>query len=452
MTSSDVNIASGSPAIPPSDLSIVIPCFNEEATIGEVLDQLARRFPEAELLVVDDGSTDGTAQRAGGRPQRAAFAARSKIAATGPRSARPARRPRDLTWSGSTPTASTGPTWWPRCSPGCRMCDCVIGARTGKSPAPWFRRCGVAAICWLARLLTLRYIPDLNCGLRAFRLDLLRRYLHLLPEGFSASATTTIVMLECGHRVAWTPIPSLARSGSSRLRLLRDGAGTLLLVVRLVVLLSPWKIFLPLAAGLSLLGLLAGIGWRMLGGRFSLLAAGLAARQRSGRVVGHRGPSPQPAVAAAAGSVATRPSRPTAACRSPAGLPRRNRIANRQRERRGPLQFLAGHEPAEHRRPQEFYRSQRRHRSMSARQSAACSRPDHLGDFQTDRVFLPGLGAFGTKNQFGPIAVGPGTVFLGRIPPGRQEPLGMALLAQQFLGVPRAAAAVRKASRPRRLM
>ncbi len=269
-----MTLPSGSPAIPSSDLSIVIPCFNEEETIGEVLDQLARRFPEAELLVVDDGSSDGTAQRAGGRA-----------------SVRLLRHPRNCGYGAAIRTACQAASrpyvvWFDADGQhGADMvaallarlpqCDCVIGARTGKGPAPWFHRCGVAAICWLARLLTLRHIPDLNCGLRAFRLDLLRRYLHLLPEGFSASATTTIVMLERGYRVAWTPIPTLARSGSSRLHLFRDGAGTLLLVVRLVVLLSPWKIFLPLAAGLSLLGVFAGIGRWMLGGGFFFVRVGL---------------------------------------------------------------------------------------------------------------------------------------------------------------------------------
>ena len=179
-------------------------------------------------------------------------------------------------------------------------CDCVIGARTGKSPLSWLRRGGVAAICWLARLLTLRRIPDLNCGLRAFRLDLLRRYLDLLPEGFSASATTTIVMLELGHRVAWTPIPALARAGSSRLRLFRDGAGALFLVVRLVVLLNPWRFFLPLAAGLSLLGLPAvARGW-LVGGRFSLAGAACRALRRAGLPGGAGGPGPQPPLARAA--------------------------------------------------------------------------------------------------------------------------------------------------------
>ena len=276
-----MTLTAGRPAIPSADLSIVIPCFNEEETIGEVLDQLARRFPEAELLVVDDGSSDGTAGRAGGcrgvrllrHPQNRGYGAAIRTACQA------ASRPY-VVWFDAD--GQHGADMVAALLTRLPDVDCVIGARTGKSPAPWFRRCGVAAICWLARLLTQRHIPDLNCGLRVFRLDLLRHYLHLLPKGFSASATTTIVMLECGHRVAWTPIPALARSGSSRLRLLRDGVGTLLLVLRLVLRLSPWKIFLPLAVGLSLLGLLAGSGRWLLGGgslfpaAMLLLCGGLA--------------------------------------------------------------------------------------------------------------------------------------------------------------------------------
>ncbi len=270
----DVTQVSGSPAIPSSELSIVIPCWNEEETIGAVLDQLARRFPEAELLVVDDGSTDGTALRAGDRTSvRLLRHSRNRGYGASIRTACQAASRPYVVWFDAD--GQHGADMVAALLARLPQCDCVIGARTGKSPAPWFRRCGVAMLCWLARLLTLRYIPDLNCGLRAFRLDLLRRYLHLLPEGFSASATTTIVMLQRGYRVAWTPIPTLARSGSSRLRLLRDGTSTLLLVVRLAVLLSPWRIFLPLAAGLSLLGLLAGIDAWMLAGRFSFAGAAL---------------------------------------------------------------------------------------------------------------------------------------------------------------------------------
>lgn len=269
------------PAIQDSDLSIVIPCFNEEQTIGEVLDQLARRFPTAELLVVDDGSSDATAACGVGRPRvRLLRHEHNRGYGASIRTGCEAATRTYVVWFDAD--GQHGADMVAALLARLPQVDCVIGARTGKSPAPWFRRYGVAAICWLARILLRRSIPDLNCGLRAFRLDLLRRYLHLLPKGFSASATTTIVMLECGHRVAWTPIPTLARSGSSRLRVIRDGGRTLLLVVRLVLCLSPWKIFLPLAAALGFLGLLAAHlpvcwgGWT-LGGRFILLPAGLVA-------------------------------------------------------------------------------------------------------------------------------------------------------------------------------
>ncbi len=264
------------PPIQDADLSIVIPCFNEGKTIGMVIDQLLGCFPRAELLVVDDGSTDQTARCAGMRPQvRLLRHEQNRGYGASIRTGCEAAARPYIVWFDAD--GQHGADMVAALLARLPQVDCVIGARTGRSPAPWFRRWGVAAICWLARILTWRRIPDLNCGLRAFRLDLLRRYLRLLPQGFSASATTTLVMLECGHRVAWTPIATLARSGSGRLQLLRDGGRTLLLVMRLVLLLNPWKIFLPLAAGLGFLGLFAGIARGMLGGRLSFLPAGLVA-------------------------------------------------------------------------------------------------------------------------------------------------------------------------------
>jgi hypothetical protein len=136
----------------------------------------------------------------------------------------------------------------------------------------------------------MRSIPDLNCGLRIFRRELLLHYIDLLPQGFSASATTTLAMLECGYRVAWAPIDRLSRSGSSRLRVVRDGLRTLWLVVRLVTLFSPWKVFGPLL--ILCAGAAAICGWKyaaivggiiLVGGAVAWVRSRFARRQFSGQ-------------------------------------------------------------------------------------------------------------------------------------------------------------------------
>ena len=368
---------SGNRAIEACDVSIVIPCLNEEETIGEVIEQLARRFPEAELLVVDDGSSDGTARRAGDRPQ-----------------VRLLRHPRNRGYGAAIRTACEAATrpyvvWFDADGQhGAEMvaallarlpqCDCVIGARTGKSPAPWFRRSGVAAICWLARLLTLRSIPDLNCGLRAFRLDLLRRYLHLLPEGFSASATTTLVMLECGHRVLWTPIPTLARSGSSHLRVFRDGTRHAAAGGAAGRPLEPLE-DLPSPGGGAIASRPAG--------RKRLVDAG----RRAGLVAGDRCPRSQPAMAAAAGSVASaiftpkrRVSEPNRACRSERGL----RIASDSVV--GPCNFSPGTSQRSNVGPRSSTGPKGEPFKLGTSNLRPSSRPGHLGDLQMDRVVLLG--------------------------------------------------------------
>jgi hypothetical protein len=137
--------------------------------------------------------------------------------------------------------------------------DMVIGERGRSSFQHRRRRPGKWLLGMLARFLTGRRIPDLNSGLRAMRRDMITRYLHLLPDGFSASTTMTIAALKRGRPVVWVPITAGSPLGDSQVHVLRDGFGTVLLILRLITLFDPLRIFLPAAALFLITGFISGV-------------------------------------------------------------------------------------------------------------------------------------------------------------------------------------------------
>ena len=136
-----------------------------------------------------------------------------------------------------------------------RDLDMVVGARVGKmakiplirKPAKWF-------LNKLANYLAEYEIPDLNSGLRVMKKETVKKYLNILPEGFSFTTTITLAMLTNGYRVQFEPIEYFHRSGSSKIRPIYDTLNFIQLIIRTILLFRPLKIFLPL----SLLMLLTG--------------------------------------------------------------------------------------------------------------------------------------------------------------------------------------------------
>jgi hypothetical protein len=107
----------------------------------------------------------------------------------------------------------------------------------------------------LASYLVGRHVPDLNSGLRVIKRDVLMRYLHLTPPGFSFTSTITLALLSSGYSVAFEPVQYLPRAGTSKLKA-RHFGDFLLLVVRAIVLFNPLKVFLPLGALVFAVGLI----------------------------------------------------------------------------------------------------------------------------------------------------------------------------------------------------
>jgi glycosyltransferase involved in cell wall biosynthesis len=239
------------------ELAVIVPAYNEIAgiaqTLGLVHDVLARFDRSSEVIVVDDGSADGTGEAAAACGARVivhevnrGYGAALKTGILNTHAAAVAIIDADATYP-----ADAIPRLYERLA----HADMAVGARQLRSEGvAWIRRPGKWLLNRFASYLVGRRIPDLNSGLRIVRRDALLRYLHLLPTGFSFTSTITMALLANGHAVAYEPIDYVKRTGRSKIRA-SHFASFMLLVVRAIVLFNPLKVFLPLGALLFLLGL-----------------------------------------------------------------------------------------------------------------------------------------------------------------------------------------------------
>jgi len=236
-------------------LSIILPAKNESACLGPLLLRLREQAPEAELILVDDGSTDDTpriAREHGARVIRHPYSLGNGAAVkSGARAATgeilvfmdadgqhdPADIPRLLA------TLNAGH-------------DMVVGARGRGSQASLGRALANGFYNAFASLMTGHRIQDLTSGFRAVRADHFRRFLYLLPNGFSYPTTITMAFFRTGYPVAYVPIHAGPRQGRpSHLHPLRDGVRFLLILFKVATLYSPLKVFFPVSGALFFTGL-----------------------------------------------------------------------------------------------------------------------------------------------------------------------------------------------------
>jgi glycosyltransferase involved in cell wall biosynthesis len=236
----------------PSSVSIVIPAYNEADVIGGVVGGLRASAPWREIIVVDDGSRDST-------PATAAVAGAIVITHPYNKGNGAAVKTGIRRATGEFVLIIDGDGQHPP-EDACRIVsrlgeyDLVIGARSASTQATHTRRFGNQALNQLASYLTGREIPDLTSGFRGARRECLREFLHLLPNGFSAPTTTTLAFLKAGYNVAFEPIEARSRVGQSKIRLARDGAKFLMIILKIITLFSPLRIFLPLSIASFALG------------------------------------------------------------------------------------------------------------------------------------------------------------------------------------------------------
>ena len=236
-----------------SHLSIVIPAYNESEGIGITLKSLCDELPGSEIIVVDDGSTDDTAARVQQFPQVTLIQHKYNkgyggAIKTGMRSAS-----RELiAWFDADNEHKADLLKDMVCRLQAGRLAAVLGQRDRSVTA--LRGLGKMLIWMIARLLSGKASTDLNCGLRVFRRETIRPFIPLLPNGYSASLTSTIVLIERKLPFDFCPVTVNPRIGRSKVAL-SDGFATMLLVFRTVTLFAPLRIFLPMGAGTSFLGL-----------------------------------------------------------------------------------------------------------------------------------------------------------------------------------------------------
>jgi glycosyltransferase involved in cell wall biosynthesis len=236
----------------PAEVSVVIPAYNEGAVISEVVAALAASGPWHEIIVVDDGSKDDTASHATAAGATVVRHPYNKGNGAAVKSGiRRATGEYVLIIDGD---GQHSPDDARRLV--CRLgeYDLVIGARSVSTQATPARRFGNSALNRLASYLTGREIPDLTSGFRGARRECLREFLHLLPNGFSTPTTTTLAFIKAGYNVAFEPTDARQRTGQSKIKFARDGVKFFMIILKIVTLFSPLRVFLPISLAAFALG------------------------------------------------------------------------------------------------------------------------------------------------------------------------------------------------------
>jgi len=263
------------------DVSIVIPANNEEQGLAVLLPELTRLYPEAEIIVVDDGSSDGTDAVCRGAGVRVISHPYAKGNGAAVKSGARAARGDTLVFMDGDGQHSAADV--------ARLLaamhdgfDLVVGARSGRDAQASVARWSANAFYnRFASWMVNRRIDDLTSGFRCVDRRKFLSFLYLLPNGFSYPTTSTMAFFRAGYSVGFVPIRVSPRIGRSHVHIVRDGVRFFLIIFKVGTLYSPLKVYFPAATAVSGLGLLnyaltvAQSGWRFTNMSTLLVLAGM---------------------------------------------------------------------------------------------------------------------------------------------------------------------------------
>jgi glycosyltransferase involved in cell wall biosynthesis len=252
-------------------ITVLLPAFNEEASIGETINKIKKLYPKFEVLVVDDASTDNTL--------KVAMAAGANV------------------WphpynTGNGAAVKTGL----RCATGDWVVmmdadgqhnpedikrlleykdthDMVVGARIKESQGTFHRNLANKIYNWFASYVTKFKVEDLTSGFRLVKADTAKQFIYLLPNTFSYPSTLTMAYLRSGRSIKYVPIKAAKRRGKSKIKLLQDGTRFLLIITKIATLFSPFRVFLPISLFFFLTGTIYYIYTFVTAHRFSNMSA-----------------------------------------------------------------------------------------------------------------------------------------------------------------------------------
>ena len=231
-------------------VSLIIPAYNEEkaisASLKKIINFMSEHFSDYEIIVVNDASTDrtpeivsefkeimlvshpynkgnGSAVRTGIRNAKKEFVV--MMDADGQHDIKDITKITELLG----------------------VYDCVVGARTESSHGSFHRNAANKFYNWLATYVTNIRIKDLTSGYRGFKTSVIKKFLYMFPNGFSYPTTSTLAMIKAGYNLKYCPIHAKKRIGKSKIKILRDGFRFLLIIIKITMLFSPLKVFLPIS-------------------------------------------------------------------------------------------------------------------------------------------------------------------------------------------------------------
>ncbi len=259
------------PKIESKNVTVIIPAFNESAAIVPLIESLVETLPGAEILVIDDGSTDDTAsvaEKAGARVIQHAYNIGNGAAVkTGLRNA--SREMVVLMDADGQHQAADVPNIVAPLA----TYNMVVGERPASGQAGWHRLVANTVYNQLASYVSEFQVRDLTSGFRGMRTAEARRYLEILPNTFSYPTTLTLAYLRSGLTLRYVPIDIRQRIGTSKIRLWKDGTRFLLILTKIATLFAPFRVFLPVSIGFLVTGLLYYLYTFITAHRFTNMAA-----------------------------------------------------------------------------------------------------------------------------------------------------------------------------------